>query len=66
MSNYKVVEGSEQGHCCVTHTVIDMNEPVYHCDDVDKTGEPIFYGVVCECFDEKTANLIRDALQDRG
>lgn len=51
---YKVVKGSESGHCCFDATVIDTQtpHPVY-------TGE---HDWVCECFDMKTAQKIAKVL----
>jgi len=49
---YKVVEGSESGHCCFEATVVDTQTP-----------NPMFYNeLVCECFDMERAQKIADTL----
>lgn len=50
---YKVVEGSESGHCCFGATVVDTqtSNPSLFCDEL-----------VCECFDMESAQKIADAL----
>ena len=40
---YKVLEGSESGHCCFEATVVDTMKPLFIC------GEPKCEQV-CECF----------------
>ena len=47
MDRYCVEEGSNSGHCCFTHTVVDS----------ENDGESL-----CECFEEADAVKIADAL----
>lgn len=55
---YKVVEGSESGHCCFDATVVDTQTPhPFYSDD---------YAWVCECFDIESAQNIADALNAAG
>ena len=51
---YKVVEGSESGHCCFEATVVDTKTP-----NPSFRNEPDW---VCECFDMGSAQKIADAL----
>lgn len=54
MSRYKIIDGSESGHCCFDATVVDTQTPhsvyrdEFHC--------------VCECFDTEDAEKICAAL----
>lgn len=48
LPRYKVVRGSESGHCCFEATVIDTQSTEYH-----QSGDWI-----AECFDEKDAERI--------
>jgi len=48
---YRVVRGSESGHCCFEATVIDTEELF--------DGKPDY---VCECFDPPRAHAIADAM----
>ena len=47
---YKVLEGSESGHCCFEATVVDTMKPLFIC------GEPKCEQV-CECFALADAEL---------
>ena len=61
MSRYEV-QKSEEGHYRLDWIVIDKTKPEYHCDDVNKELEPVWYDIVCHCKDEGAANLICEAL----
>ena len=50
---YKVIPGSDSGHCCFEATVVDTHTP--GC-----TGRP--YTWICECFDLSWANALADAM----
>jgi len=50
---YKVVEGSQSGHCCFDYTIVDMNNKGWYEDE---------YESVCECFQLGDAELIVKAL----
>ncbi len=55
---YKIVRGSQSYHCCFGSTIVDTTKPVmigeYHYEN---QFEP-----VCECFEDKDAELICRAL----
>lgn len=51
---YKVVEGSETGHCCFGATVVDTHAP--------RHGWEGKFDWVCECYGLKDAQKITDAL----
>ena len=51
---YKVVEGSQSGHCCFDWTVVDANTP----HEVFKDE----FEAVCECFEQEQAVLVCKAL----
>jgi hypothetical protein len=51
VSRYKVVQGSESGHCCFDATVIDT-----------LFSEGSDNHLVCECFEVEQANLIAKLL----
>jgi hypothetical protein len=61
---YKVVDGSQSGHCCFDVTIVDTTIPKIiageHWRNSD-TGE-LEYQAVCECFEEKDAEVICAAL----
>lgn len=46
---FKVVEGSESGHCCFVATVVDT----------EKTS---IAAIVCECLEPEDAQRVADAL----
>lgn len=48
---YKVIKGSESGHCCFEATVVDTHVQTLGHDDW-----------VCECFDLPRAHQIAEAL----
>lgn len=48
---YKVVKGSESGHCCFEATVVDTQ--------THTNGE---FDEVCECFNMEIAQEVADAL----
>jgi len=62
---YKVIEGSESGHCCFDATVVDTTRPRIGGD-----GKPMkkyrsrhfYYESVCECFAVTDAKRIAAAL----
>lgn len=62
MSNenrYKVVNGSQSGHCCFDYTVVDLTKPVmiggHHYEGRD--GE-LQYDPLCETFGKERADEI--------
>lgn len=62
---YKVVEGSQSIHCCFDYTIVDTTKPemiggTQYRDDNDE----LQWVEICECFDEKSANLICKALNN--
>ena len=50
---FGVTEGSESGHCCFSHSVVDMERPA----DCKGGGT-----LIRECFEEADAKLIADLL----
>lgn len=54
---YKVIEGSETGHCCFEYTVIDTTKERGVLDDEDDD-------LVCECFEKEHADKICNALNE--
>lgn len=52
---YKVIEGSESGHCCFKATVVDTQRP-------DSDYDPKQHSQICECFDMEDAEKIASAL----
>jgi hypothetical protein len=50
---YKVVDGSQSGHCCFDATVVDTTKPTGYRDHC----EPM-----CECFERADAERIAAAL----
>ena len=55
MDRYKVINESRSAHCCFECTVVDtINDP----------DEIWGYPSVCECFDEESAKLICEALNE--
>lgn len=52
VGRYKVVAGSQSGHCCFDCTVVDTTKPS-HGDTFE---------LICECFDMDEAQTIADAL----
>ncbi len=61
MSRYKVVDGSQSGHCCFDATVVDTTQPVMIGGE-HYNGQ---YEAVCECFDHSNAERIAAALNSR-
>ena len=65
IERYKVIDGSNSGHCCFVSTVVDTLRPLiihgkpYHNDD----GGPQFE-TVCECFEAEDAKKIAAALNE--
>lgn len=55
---YIVVKGSQSAHCCFAYTVVDTGKPVMIGDEHYANH----YEIVCETFDESSANLICNAL----
>lgn len=49
-SRYKVVQGSELSHCCISATVIDT------------TIKSTIDNIICECIEVKHANIVCNAL----
>lgn len=58
MSRYVVKKGSNSGHCCFVYSVMDSFRKVIERADGGKDSPE----AVCECFYEKEANMIADAL----
>ena len=56
MSRFKIVDESVSNHCCFSHSVIDT------ATKADYGGIRSDYVVMCECFDEESAQMICDAL----
>lgn len=55
MDRFKVVRGSESGHCCFDWTVVDV-------EDLEQVGKRFRPRWVCECFEEKDAIRVAEAL----
>ena len=53
---YKVVKGSESQHCCFNYTVVDTHKVE------DAGGGAFYFETVCECFKEKYATIVCNAL----
>lgn len=51
---YKIVEGSESGHCCFYYTVVDSSQKEYEHGKKFKS--------VAECFDDEDAKSVCKAL----
>lgn len=52
---YVIQEGSNSGHCCFEYSIVDThrkNQSLHH-----------EYHTICECFYEKDAVLIKEALE---
>lgn len=58
---YKVITGSQLGHCCIKASVVCTSKPVFHCDDVEKV-DPMWFEVLCECLTTEDANRIAEAM----
>ena len=56
MSRFKVVNRSLSNHCCFSHSVLDTGKKADYAG-IDSDSE-----VMCECFDEESAQMICDAL----
>jgi hypothetical protein len=64
---YRVVLGSESGHCCFDATVVDTSRPELNGDGkpFKKYGsEELRYETICECFDADDASRIAAALNE--
>lgn len=57
---YKIVEGSQSGHCCFNYTIVDTTRP-FMIRGQQYNNE---YEIVCECHEEADAKLICDALNE--
>jgi hypothetical protein len=55
---YKVVAGSQSGHCCFDYTVVDTTRP-YLIHGAQYEGR---FEAVCETFDQAEADLVCAAL----
>ena len=55
---YKLVEGSQSGHCCFEFTVVDTTKPKMIGDEHYNNQ----FKAVCECFDFDDAYKICEAL----
>jgi hypothetical protein len=53
MKRYRVIAGSQSGHCCFDATVVDTTKPIPQSDRFEE---------VCECFEVEQATLIANAL----
>jgi hypothetical protein len=51
---YRVIEGSQSGHCCFDYTVVDTTKKHQYFKDQ--------FVQVCEAFDKESADLIAKAL----
>lgn len=47
LKRFKVINESHQGNYYMNATIVDLNKPVYHCDDTKKIT-PMWYTSVCE------------------
>lgn len=56
-TRYKVVGGSDSGHCCFAASILDTTKPVY-----GGGGKLLGYEAICECFSRKDAERIAAAL----
>jgi hypothetical protein len=65
MKRYKIIQGSQSAHCCFDFTIVDTEKPVTIGDQLYKPDGIQQYEEVCECFFEKDANLICDALNSK-
>jgi len=61
---YKVVEGSESGHCCFDATVVDTEQPRFHYAPEHPQYMKQMGLWICECFEVEEANMICDVLND--
>lgn len=58
---YKVLPGSQSGHCCFDATVVDTHTPQNNWH-----GKEPRYEAVCECFDLADAELVAAGLNNAG
>lgn len=67
MSRYRVVSGSESGHCCFVASIVDTKYPViiHGKHYIKGDGEPAFEAV-CECFNMQDAINIVHALNEKN
>lgn len=60
---YQIVPRSTSAHCCFDFTIVDTSRPKMangkQYIDVDYGPQ---FETVCECFDEKSARLVAEAL----
>ena len=63
MARYAIYKGSQSAHCCFCATVVDTTKPDMingkHYQGID--GQ-FHYEAMCECFSEKDAKLVCEAL----
>jgi hypothetical protein len=59
---YKVLDGSQSGHCCFDATVVDTTKPTIIRGKPWPNAENPQYKAVCECFDSDAAELIAKTL----
>ena len=60
---YKIINGSNSGHCCFEATVVDMaKSEIIGGEYYAGSDGDIYYEIVCECFSMEDAQLICDAL----
>lgn len=57
---YKVVGGSQSGHCCFAATVVDTTKPSFPNDPDPRWAD--HFAPVCECFERADAERIAAAL----
>lgn len=63
MKRYKVVNESVSCHCCFSHSVVDTEKPTMLSDNVQYEKDGVLqYEQICECFNEKDAKRICNAL----
>ena len=60
---YKIIPGSQSGHCCFEFTVVDTDRPWFNArgEPFTDEGEQL-YEAICECYDEADAKRVCDAL----
>lgn len=59
---YRVVEGSQSGHCCFDFTVVDTDRPeIIGGKPYVVDGVP-HYEAICECFGREDADAIAAAM----
>ena len=66
-NRYKVVEGSQSGHCCFKFTVVDLTKPYMIGDEHYKNGNgELEYTALCETFGKPEADEICKSLNNNA